>query len=976
MRKTLRNSIMYLIMLFVCCLSIAFGVACKDNEEQKTPQGTIAFSNDSYVIDYNSRMQLEEPKVAGMLIYELEWTSSNESIITVTQNGQICSYATAGEATITATIKGTEISDSCVVSVVAQGGKIPALILTNVDKNEPLNLYVGSEYTVNAKVLYSNNEIACDLAAYTDNEQVVSVNGLKLTAVSVGKVDVQIKTTVLGVECVEIIEVNVIDRIIPIYSDYELNLTCETDETATISLEKLLVNNVEQSLDGLDIEYSIDQPEIADLSQNGNDVVVTAKRFGQTKISAKYTSGSKEYINYITVNVERNAIEVEGMQDVDLSEAEVKLPESLLGKIDMSAVEEICTENGRQVSFSGDKLLSALSLGEQTWVFNTATKSYQVDICVCTKILKTADDLLNIQTYGGIDPNGSKDYPYSGYFILGNDIDLGNSSTNTLATWQCEAGQSGQAANFSNAGFSGVFDGRGRVIQNGTYQIKGLFGTVSSGALIKNVGFYNASVAGTLFGQNFYGNLENVFAQINLSGNYSAQNNSILGGYRSTGTYKNCVFVINGEIKENYKVIANWQCSDASCQSAYVILDGADTANLGNASRLKEFMVYDKTDLQGKSYAGNSEYFENFTSPVWNLSADYPMYSVISLNANRLLRMGQTSNLSVISNVDTGTVTYGSDSANVTVTADGKVTPVAVGMATVYAMVNGIRYEREIKVVDASVAAPFTAEDGVQYMAGEYAKKYAFEEIEGKRMLAVYTGNGWSYKFGFKNLDEIDSGSVMFSIYIDVQEYVPDPNYSYSGLRLHIFKNGVSDAVWMQKLTGGWNDVVLTAEQFNMIVRKEAEFRLYDNCGNFGTTPIILYFTDVVIPSIPFTNYTTGIAAVSNTTKYGQEDSSYMLKVGNADTLEFGFSDMAPIAPQNATKVTFYIWCMNITYARTRTLTYNGQSYSVVNGGWTEVTLTISEYNDMVSNNEMFKLLDNSWMSAGSYVYISQLQFS
>ena len=287
MRNALRKSIKYLLFLCVCCLSFAFCFACKD--DTPTLKKSIALANSAYTIDYNSRMQLSDPKVSGFLTYELEWSSSNEAVITVNENGQIRSYATAGESTITVTVKGTQISTSCVVSVVAQGGKIPAMLLTNVDNNEALNLYVGSEYTVNAKVLYANNEVACDIAAYSEDTQIVTTNGLTLTAAAVGSVDVQIKTTVFGVECVEILTVNVIDKVVPVYSHYEVNLICEADETEKVSLEKILVNDIAQSLDGVAIEYSIDKSEIAEISQNGNEIVVTAQRFGKATVSAKYT---------------------------------------------------------------------------------------------------------------------------------------------------------------------------------------------------------------------------------------------------------------------------------------------------------------------------------------------------------------------------------------------------------------------------------------------------------------------------------------------------------------------------------------------------------------------------------------------------------------------------------------------------------------------------------------------------------------
>lgn len=80
---------------------------------------------------------------------EIEWSSSNNKIVTI-EDGKIMAGTTAGEATVTATIKGTNIKDTCTVKVTRTIGKdatLKKLIISNgkLDKNFDPNTL---DYTV------------------------------------------------------------------------------------------------------------------------------------------------------------------------------------------------------------------------------------------------------------------------------------------------------------------------------------------------------------------------------------------------------------------------------------------------------------------------------------------------------------------------------------------------------------------------------------------------------------------------------------------------------------------------------------------------------------------------------------------------------------------------------------------------------------------------------------------------------------
>lgn len=79
----------------------------------------------------------------------IEWSSDNEDIVTVDQNGKITAKNTTGTATITATIKGTNITATCKVKVRKLGtnSTLKSLKIKNAvfDKNFESNVH---EYTI------------------------------------------------------------------------------------------------------------------------------------------------------------------------------------------------------------------------------------------------------------------------------------------------------------------------------------------------------------------------------------------------------------------------------------------------------------------------------------------------------------------------------------------------------------------------------------------------------------------------------------------------------------------------------------------------------------------------------------------------------------------------------------------------------------------------------------------------------------
>ena len=130
--------------------------------------------------------------------YEIEYKSSDDNIATVNKDGVVTAIA-KGNATITATVKGTEVSDS--VDIIVEGKPY----LENIASAKPNFVFFendenNSEASFGASAVLSNGKKG-DISAYdvvyaSADENIVSVdeNGI-MRAVSVGKTTVTASTT-------------------------------------------------------------------------------------------------------------------------------------------------------------------------------------------------------------------------------------------------------------------------------------------------------------------------------------------------------------------------------------------------------------------------------------------------------------------------------------------------------------------------------------------------------------------------------------------------------------------------------------------------------------------------------------------------------------------------------------------------------------------------------------------------------------
>ena len=252
----------------------------------------------------------------------------------------------------------------------------------------------------------------------------------------------------------------------------------------------------------------------------------------------------------------------------------------------------------------------------------TAEKQYQFNVLFVTKIIRSTDDWAAV---ADTITNNS----LNGYYVLANDLDYAGKAMAKFCTPTWGGTQ----------GFAGTFDGRGYTIKNLTIKEDGVvgegghsfFGLTAASAIIKNVGFMNATIEASA---NFraavvagfhYGTIENVFVQVT---NNSAHAGGIAQSVWTGATIRNCVVEQQNERADGYALC--WTSFDGcTIENCYSIGAGALYRNGGDSAAvapetdtLKNFATV--ADMK----AANVD-LSGWDTSVWDISQGYPVFKTL-----------------------------------------------------------------------------------------------------------------------------------------------------------------------------------------------------------------------------------------------------------------------------------------------------------------------------------------------------------
>ena len=530
------------LALVICALSFVVGVmftACTDPDTPPSQPQEIKLNYTDCAINVFDTLQLE---IISAPEGEATWSSEDSNIATVSSTG-LLEGLTSGTTIITVTVANETATCECTV--------LPNTSIPTIDMGglEEVNLLKEDEYTISPEITYNGSNYTDGVFAYTVvNPDIVTVdeNG-KITAVGFGKTEIIIKATWR-----QFINSDYLVVALPVTVVYDLMVKIE-QTSLTLAPNAMTKYGVEYKNSEMltcvatengvaaDGEYLIWRSSNEQVAIVDSEGVVTAKSVGEAEITVSYENGEKICESMpLKVTVQNPVIDFTGREPV-LIDTWVDTEDFAIGKTtvtyDLSAalfpenypVTKVTDEaTGQTIIYNGGDLTNAgLSVGEYVWVVENEYYTVKTPVIVATKVITTASELMNIQSFGGVyltadadDTATRKYYNYGGYFVLANDI--------TFTATDYGDGKTKFASNYyhmtsvlkETVGFVGVFNGLGYRIYDVSVSTGGIFGNLAKGSVVKNLNVHNAKLndqwSGTL-AHSVSGTIQNCSVSANLS---------------------------------------------------------------------------------------------------------------------------------------------------------------------------------------------------------------------------------------------------------------------------------------------------------------------------------------------------------------------------------------------------------------------------------------------------------------------------
>lgn len=493
----------FLSLICALVMSCSILAAC-DNGGETQSEVTVTLSEETLTLDLYEPATLEAT-VTGT-DEDPVWSSSNEAVATVSETGEIVGLSN-GQATITATVG--DVSDSCAVTVQSTGA---TPMITGLPTQ--VTMAVDDTRTLTPAAEYKGNALSLTYAYESSDAAVASVTSAGvITAEGRGTATVSVTASYYTFNLEEEIEVTVTDNVsIALDAD---SLSLNVNDTRQLKATITVNGEAYTSTEG--IAWSSSNSDAVEVSAAG---LVTAKAETQMPVTVTltFTYEGQPFTADCTVSVARETVDLtdEAVTEIEIyadAEADtVTLPLSMIPSsyavtaADVTSVRDtaynaaIPFENDGDtlelVKFTGDSTVGNIYSGETTYEVGTAEYVFEIPVLMISKVLKTADDIDDMQQYCMYDPAtvyspSDKQFYYVAYFTLGDDIDYGGKTIGDWASYD----SIGQWSN-GTQGFMGTFDGRNHTISNMAVDNNnnGFIGTLGMDGVMKNVAFLNAQL--------------------------------------------------------------------------------------------------------------------------------------------------------------------------------------------------------------------------------------------------------------------------------------------------------------------------------------------------------------------------------------------------------------------------------------------------------------------------------------------------
>lgn len=721
-----RVTVSVLLALMLASMTACDGGGTTVNPPPGPPavEKTVALSESSYVLDRYESFTLTaavKDKDGNPLTDAVVWSSEDTAVVTVTDG--LVEAKGVGSATVTA--KSGDAVATCVVEVEDTGAR-PVLDTSD----ETVELIVGASYTVRAAVVYKREERPDAVVTFAAvDPSIVNIdNSGKITAAKFGKTDITVTAEWRGIQSpylTETIAVNVkedvlvaVDRSAATVYTAKTTVDGQSFDNEVTLTGSVNINGVDGVADGGKLLWSSSDVTVATVDSNGKVTANATGKEGTTDITLSYDSGNAVYrSNPVTVTVKYPTIDKKSEIKlyVDAHEGTLKAAlraEDVFGAETDKNITRVTTvddttdisENATWLKQSDDGKEADRKINLN--VYNDEF-AYTIQATIVTKIVKTYDELIKMQEYGGgKDVTDNFTYhEWGGMFILGNDIIVPDDAATFSA--KCTSGNIGSAVDVVKiVGFGGVFDGRGYTIHGLKVGHGGLFGDIK-GATVKNVAITDAVIkdaqnsAGVLC-YSLNGTIHNVFISYKTEVKWTGAFGRVVHG----GLIRNTLIYYDlGSTAFNvHGAVTTWSYADTKLSNVAVIYaDGMAEANCQVVGDKKPFKVPTTgSDKAVKEYKASdiataglnfSKYdfwthvpgsLPTFVSSVKGVSIDHQTLTLAvgATEGNTLtasaLNLGGTAMAYV-------PVVWSSSDEAVATVADGVVTAVAAGTVTITA---------------------------------------------------------------------------------------------------------------------------------------------------------------------------------------------------------------------------------------------------------------------------------------------------
>ena len=492
-----------LLGMLVSCLLMAF-TACKPDEEEDNVV-EIQLNHQTYSLDLHEEIQL----VATTRNTEeaVAFTSSASDVATVDGNGIVKSVK-VGKATITAAVE--DKTATCEITV-TNSGTAPVL---EVSLNT-LGINKDAEFTVDAAVKYKGAAVGeavtyswavsqgaqdglISLTPSADGKSAV-VKGLEY-----GETSFDVSTVIWGVPLKQTVSVKVcntdisfeVSELEPCEGGYSASIALvATDEYETTLTPDVTVKNKGTVVPDANIVWTPDKEDIVSV-ESGE---ITAAKAGEVVLTGSYDNNYfKLFVSVIRPEITLSEVTVE------TSKATLTLAkeDEIAGTVSKVTIgDETNLYDGTEagvIKLKSDLLpKEASKLGEgKTITVETEKAIYTVPANLYTQVIRTKEELAGWGTLAKAANSNAK--IWDGYFVLGNDIDFEGATYQSFICWDTTGAVSGE-----QAGFAGVFDGKGHIINNIVMDDKACGGFIGLmyvkndiHGVLKNVAFTNAVSSG------------------------------------------------------------------------------------------------------------------------------------------------------------------------------------------------------------------------------------------------------------------------------------------------------------------------------------------------------------------------------------------------------------------------------------------------------------------------------------------------